>query len=51
MNFDTWKIKASDFELSLVGILDLNRGYFPTKGTRASASGSNDGSDNKNIIS
>ncbi|MFD0965681.1 outer membrane protein assembly factor BamA [Seminibacterium arietis] len=50
MNFDTWKIKASDFELSFGwNYNSLNRGYFPTKGTRASASGkvTIPGSDNK----
>ena len=50
MGVDEWKIKSNDFEFSLGWNYNtLNRGYFPTSGSRASIGGrvTIPGSDNK----
>lgn len=50
MDFDSWHFKAHDFDFSFGwNYNSLNRGYFPTKGVKASAGGSVTipGSDNK----
>ncbi|WP_032092503.1 outer membrane protein assembly factor BamA [Necropsobacter rosorum] len=50
MNYDSWKFKAHDFELSFGwNYNSLNRGYFPTSGVKASLGGkvTIPGSDNK----
>lgn len=50
MNYDSWTFKSHDFDLSFGwNYNSLNRGYFPTKGVRASVGGrvTIPGSDNK----
>ncbi|MDG6894936.1 outer membrane protein assembly factor BamA [Volucribacter amazonae] len=50
MNFDSWKFKASDFDVSFGwNYNSLNRGYFPTSGVKATLGGrvTAPGSDNK----